>query len=355
MSAGILGAQGRCRGNGHWDPRVQQVRNEQGWERKTCLGPDGKWHSYEFLGPLGDWMALTIDIVDNYDSIGTATFEKMEKKMAFILGASITDKSLLGNIEPLYDILGGNTAAIARWRTTMENVLFPAASFRNELGKNLFGMLREVKNDDVRELQRNKNNWLDVFDPAGAQAPLINYVDSKPINKAGSNIISRTVKTIMGVGGTDAPSKEGQFLIDIEFDQTAQFNVASNGVEYTSSEKSELRQLMGEDGYFNKELNKIMKDAADVRYVTKNGQRIKGLVNVMRYHRRTGTTSDILETYSRIESRVESLLRRSMKRVESRLSTYSRIKEAGQLKDQIKDAAASQDSKALNETLELIN
>ena len=353
ISAGILASQGRCRGNGHWDPRVQKVRNDQGWERKTCQGPDGKWYSYEFLGPLGDWMALTIDIVDNYDSIGTATFEKMEKKMGFILGASITDKSLLGSIEPLYDILSGNTAAIARWRTTMENVLFPAASFRNELGKNLFGMLREVKNDDVRELQRNKNNWLDIFDPAGAQAPLINFIDGKPINKAGDSPLARTVKTVLGVGGTAAPSKEGQFLIDIEFDMLPQFNVASNGIPYTSSEKAELKTLMGEDGYFNRELNKIMKDAADVRYVTKNGQRIKGFVNVMRYYRRTGINSDILETYSRIESRVESLLRRSMKRVESRLSTYSRIKEEDLLKNQIDQAASSQQSDELNELLEI--
>ena len=235
----------------------------------------------------------------------------------------------------------------------MENVLFPGASFRNELGKNLFGMLREVKNDDVRELQRNKNNWLDVFDPAGAQAPLINFVDGKAINKAGSNIVARTVKTVLGIGGTDAPSKEGQFLIDIEFVMLPQFNVASNGVPYTSSEKAELKTLMGEDGYFNRELNKIMKDAADVRYVTPDGQQIKGFVNIMRHFRRTGNTEESLETYSRIVFKVESLLRRSMKRVESRLSTYSRIKEEGSLQNQINQSAQSQHFNELNELLEI--
>ena len=353
ISAGILASQGRCRGNGHWDPRVQKVRNDQGWERKTCQGPDGKWYSYEFLGPLGDWMALTIDIIDNYDSIGTATFEKMEKKMGFILGASITDKSLLGSIEPLYDILSGNTAAIARWRTTMENVLFPAASFRNELGKNLYGMLREVNNSDVRELQRNKNNWLDFFDPAGAQAPLINFVDGKPINKAGDSIGARTCKTIFGCGGTASPSPEGQFLIDIEFNMLPSFNVASNGVEYTSAEKSELKTLMGEDGYFNKGLNKIMKEAEDVRYVTPDGKRIKGFLNIMRHFRRTGNTSESLESYSRIVKKVETLLRRSIKRIESRLSTYDRIKLEGNVLNQINQAAESQKSNELNELLEI--
>ena len=132
-----------------------------------------------------------------------------------------------------------------------------------------------------------------------------------------------------------------------------QFNVASNGVAYTSSEKSELKALMGEDGYFKKELNKIMKDAADVRYVTKDGQRIKGFVNIMRHFRRTGNTEESLETYSRIVPRVESLLRRSMKRVESRLSTYSRIKEEGLLQNQINQSAKSQQANELNELLEI--
>ena len=353
MGAGLLITQNRIRGNGHWDARVQKVRNDQGWERKTIQGFDGKWYSYEALGPLGEWLALTVDFADNFDSIGTATFEKMEKKMGFILGAAITDKSLLGSIEPLYDLLSGNAAAIARWRTTMENVLFPGASFRNELGKNLFGMLREVNNSDVRELQRNKNNWLDIFDPAGAQAPLVNFVDGKPINKAGDSIGARTCKTIFGCGGTASPSPEGQFLIDIEFDMLPQFNVASNGVEYTSAEKAELKTLMGEDGYFNKGLNRIMKEAKQVRYTTPDGKTIKGFVNIMRYFRRTGKTSESLESYSRIVSKVETLLRRSMKRVESRLSTYDRIKLEGNVLNQINQAAESQKSNELNELLEI--
>ena len=202
-------------------------------------------------------------------------------------------------------------------------------------------------------MQRNKNNWLDIFDPAGASAPLINFVDGKPINKAGDSIGARTCKTIFGCGGTASPSPESQFLIDIEFNMLPSFNVASNGVEYTSAEKSELKALMGEDGYFNKGLNKIMKEAEDVRYVTPDGKRIKGFINIMRHFRRTGNTSESLESYSRIVKKVETLLRRSMKRVESRLSTYDRIKLEGNVLNQINQAAESQKSNELNELLEI--
>ena len=101
------------------------------------------------------------------------------------------------------------------------------------------------------------------------------------------------------------------------------------------------------------ELKKIIRAADQVTYKTPDGQVIKGYVNVMRHFRRSGNTEASLETYSRIVPRVESLLRRSMKRVESRLSTYSRIKEEGLLQNQINQSAKSQQSNELNELLEI--
>ena len=47
--------------------------------------------------------------------------------MMFIFGAAYTDKSLLGTLEPVYDILAGNTAAITRWSSQMTNAFI---SFR---------------------------------------------------------------------------------------------------------------------------------------------------------------------------------------------------------------------------------
>ena len=102
--------------------------------------------------------------------------------MSFIFAAAYTDQSLLGTMEPVYDILAGNTAAIKRWGSQMTNALFPLGSFRNELGKNLFGMLREVENDDFGEMMRNKNNWLDVIDPLGKQPDLIENPYGTTIN-----------------------------------------------------------------------------------------------------------------------------------------------------------------------------
>ena len=353
MSAGMLFAQDRITGHGHWDPKVQKVRLNQGWQRKSIKGLDGKWHSYEMLGPVGEWIALTVTAMDNFDSIGTTRLEEIEKKMSFIFAAAYTDQSLLGTMEPVYDILAGNTAAIKRWGSQMTNALFPLGSFRNELGKNLFGMLREVENDDFGEMMRNKNNWLDVIDPLGKQPDLINFVDGKPINKAGDSILGRTAKTIFGIGGTASPSENGQFLIDIEYNLLPQFNTAPNGVTYTSDQKSELKRLMGEDGYFSKELNRIRKEARHRTYVTPSGKVITGYVNIMKHLRRTGNTSEAIEYYSTTHLEVNSILREAINRVHPRLEDAADIRIEGQLKSKIKQAALTQDSTTVNDLLNL--
>ena len=46
-------------------------------------------------------------------------------------------------------------------------------------------MLREVNYEDFGEMMRNKNNWLDIFDPLGKQPELINFVSGKAINRQG--------------------------------------------------------------------------------------------------------------------------------------------------------------------------
>ena len=354
MGAWLLASQDRIRGYGHFDRKVQKFRQDQGWEQKTIQGFDGKWYSYEFLGPLGDWLATTVTVMDNFDTTHTAKFEKLGKKMGFILGASITNNSLLGTLEPLFDIMTGNETAVTRWSTQMTNAMFPLSNFRNELGKNLYGMLREVKYSDFGEMMRNKNNWLDIVDPGGRQAPLINFIDGKPINKQGDSVLARTAKTIFGFGGTANPSEESQFLMDIEYNMLPQFNKSSGGIEYSSDQKSELKQLMGEDGYFNKKLKTIMKLATDMKYKDPDtGVTIKGYINIMRNFRKKGVTGEVLENYSRIIPRLNLALAQAKKRVETRLSTYNEIRLLELEKARIKDSARKRDDKKLNKLLDI--
>ena len=109
MSAVGLFMNDRITGNGHYDRQKQRVRRDMDWKPRSIKAPGGNWVSYDNLGPFTDWLALTADIMDNFDSLDERNLVTSLNAMGFILAASITDKSMLAGIEPLYDIADGNT------------------------------------------------------------------------------------------------------------------------------------------------------------------------------------------------------------------------------------------------------
>ena len=327
IGAGLMVSQDRIRGNGHWDRQIQKTRLSQGWKPLTYKGLDGNWHSYEWLGPLAKWMGLVVDGFDNFDSMSTTTLEKFEKKMAFVLGAAITDDSFLSNLEPVFSILSGNPAARNRWLVTMTNAAFPGAGFRNELGKNMYGMLREVEQEDIGQLMRNRNNWLDSVDPEGAQPAVIDWVTGRPVPQGMGSWFGRVKNTMTGFKTYPGQTPQGQFLIDIEFDSIPHFTVSSGGVQYTVKQKEELGNLMGKDGFFKKQLAYIMNYAEKLTYTDQNTNKTyTGYVNIMRYFREMGLTGEEFDDYGGVKSRLDSALGTAKRRVELQLSDADEIR-----------------------------
>ena len=355
MGAALLYTQDRIRGNGHWDRKIQKVRDSQGYARKTYKGLDGNWHSYEWMGPVGDWLALSVDFLDNFDSISTSTFERMEKKMGFILGASLTNKSLLGDLEPLFHIISGNETAIARWKGTMTNAMFPLAGFRNEIGKLMNGMLREVENGDIDDMIRNRNNWLDIMDPEGALPNVTDWVTGKPINKHGGSFWHRLKNTYTPLKSYEAPTEEGQFLIDMEYDAQPSFSTSPGGIPYSPAEKAELANLVGEDKTFNRELKSIIRSANSLTYTTDQGKTLKGYVDILSHLRKQGYTSEDLPDYSNIRNMLDLAVSRAIRRVENRISTATEIKAKEIQKRQKIQYSKSENIDALDRILQLNN
>tara|TARA_B100000029_G_C17487615_1_gene927901 strand:- start:13 stop:1335 length:1323 start_codon:yes stop_codon:yes gene_type:complete len=355
MGAWMLFTQDRIRGNGHWDRQVQKVRDSQGYQRKTYQGLDGKWHSYEWMGPVGDWLAFTVDTLDNFDSISTTTLEQMGKKMAFILGASITNKSLLGDIEPLFNIIKGDGNAWARWGGAVTNAMFPLSGLRNELGKNMYGMLREVEDGDMGDMIRNRNQWLDLIDKRGALPNVVDYVTGKPINKNGGSFFARLKNNALGVKTYEAPTPEGQFLIDIEYDSMPHFNVSEGGIPYSSTEKEELGTLIGQDGYFREQIRTAMRVAESLTHTTDSGEVIKGYENIVRYLRRNGYSSQDLPEFSVVNNILDSGLSDAKTRVVNRISTANKIRQKEMEKSMKKAYGRSQDVQGIDRILELNN
>jgi len=342
MGAWLMVSQDRIRGNGHWDKGIHNNRLTQGWKPLTYQGLDGKWHSYEWMGPIAKWLGLTVDVFDNFNSMSTTRMEKMGKKLSFVLAASVNKQSLLGSMEPLFAVLGGNAAARSRWIGQMTNSIFPLAGFRNELGKNMYGTLREVENEDIGEIIRNRNNWIDAFDDQGKLSEVVNWVDGKPISIGTGSWWSRVKNNSLGLKTSEKPSPEGQFLIDIEFDAEPHLNVSSSGVKYTKGEITELGTLIGEDGYAKTAIQRAMSEAEKVTYTDPDTNKvIKGYRNIMLYARSKGLTSEDLSDFEGIRKRLSINIQRARNRVENLLSTRDRInKEA--IEKRVKATKSSQ-------------
>ncbi len=247
---------GNLRGTGHYDKERQRTRRELGWTPKTYRGTDGKWYSYEWLGPAGDFLALAADVFDNFDSITENDAETMWAKLSYIMAASITNRSTLGGLEPMNDVLSGNPAAVNRWAASFASSFVPLSGARNELGRLMYPQLRELDQNFV-ELVRNRNKWTDGIDPNNALPDAHEWIDGGKVGYP-ENIFVRMMNAVTPFKVSDKISPERQYLMDIEYDNRPSFRTNGKGVEYTAKERSELYSIMGKQGIFKKAVQDSM-------------------------------------------------------------------------------------------------
>jgi len=94
----------------------------------------------------------------------------------------------------------------------------------------------------------------------------------------------------------DKPSKERQFLIDIEFNSSPTMRLSQRGVMLESHEISAINSKIGEMGIYQERINTIMKDANKLTYTGPDGVVHKGFVNIIQASRRGLITSEVLDT-----------------------------------------------------------
>ena len=302
--AGMAGINDRCTGNGHYRKDVQKSRIRRGWKPKSCRAPGtNKQVSYEWMGPIGDWLSLTLDIVDNADTLTTAIQEDLFNKAAFVLSSAITNRSVLSQLEPMFDVLQGNGAAATRWASSFGNNLVPLGSLRNEIGKILYPQLRQLRSELDQNL-RNRNAYLDAFDPERALPSVVDPVDGKEVGSEPNWFFRIFNRGPMKV--TSLPSKENQFLIDIEFNSTPTMRMSQRGAVLENHEITAINTKIGEHGYYKEKINDIMKDAAKLTYTAPDGTVYKGFKNIILAQRRGFIPSTILDKakYANIYSRL---------------------------------------------------
>ncbi len=307
----VMGAVGlfttdRLNGNGIYDKTRQKFRREAGWKPRSYKGWDGKWYSYENMGALSDWLALTADIMDNFDTLDAPTLETQLNKMGYILSANLTNKSFTAGLEPLNDVLAGNPAALSRWGASFGSAFLPGSGFRNEFGRLLEPQLKEV-DQEFFQLLANRN--------VGAKSGLPDLHDWIDGGKVGVpkgfwQRVWNTYSPWWKQG--DAISPEKQFLIDIEFDGRPSLRTNGKGIEYTPQQRSEVTDWMGKSKYFRNEVRKIMRSIDGKQF----RKELKASGNVMDR-----------ELYKRIHTRLHLALKRAKGFAETQISDKEGVRE----------------------------
>ena len=251
MGAVTLFLNSSLTGDGVADRQVQRTRRDADWQKRSFKTPTGHWVSYDGLGALSDVVALTANIMDNYDTLGEANLQKLLTGMGFVLSASVTDKTMLAGIEPIYDIVNGNGAAINRWSSSfIPSAVLPGSSQMAELTRLISPNLRVVEEQFFAMLANRtplKGTLPEQYD----------WIDGSKINES-NNIISRLWNTYAPnkVGKKTSPVK--QFLIDVEYDSRPSMSTDGRGEKLDLEMQAKLYQKIGQNKLFYKEVEKIM-------------------------------------------------------------------------------------------------
>lgn len=248
---------GSITGNGLLDFQKQKTRRDLDWKPRSIRLPGGDWVSYDNLGPLTSWITAVADTVDNFDEMTPNQVGSNLKKLALVLGSTITDKTSLKGMEALFDFLNGDAPAINKWAsTTLNSAIVPGSSQWAELSRLLVPGLKEVERDTLSYM-RNRNPFSKPSLPDKHD-----WIDGGKIGAVSAeNFFAHIWNTYMPwkINGKISPEK--QFLIDIEYDGRPALS-ERGGVRYTNEEISEITDIMGRDELFLQRLRVIMKSSA---------------------------------------------------------------------------------------------
>ena len=249
----------RITGDGHFDKEIQKARVQSGWKPRSIKGLDGKYYSYQGLGVLGDWVAATVNAIDNFDTLGAGGIETFFPKFAFVLGASVTENTGLSSIRPLVQLLAGDAASLQRWSAGFVDGLGPLSGQRSEWSRVFSDGLRIVE-EDLYSYLKNRNRFALDIDPKTADPFIYSPISGRKANSYGFLQRAWNAYSPFPIHAESSPEEE--FLQHIEYPTTTLFKT-KDGVKLPKQMRSELLRIMGEDGHFKAGINEVMRSVKD--------------------------------------------------------------------------------------------
>jgi hypothetical protein len=239
-------------GDGLYDKEKQRLRRDANWSKRSIRLPGGNWVSYDGIPGVSDWVALTVNIMDNFDTLNSAELSENLRAAGFVLSATIADKSMLAALEPLNDVVRGDVGAINRWTSSFAtSAVMPGSSLMAEFGRLITANKKELENN--------------FFDLVANRSPILkqglpdayDWIDGGKVGVP-SSFFARVWNTYLPWKVSGSISPEKQFLIDIEYEARPSLRTNGRGIEYSNEERSEVMNIMGQQGMFKQSIQQIM-------------------------------------------------------------------------------------------------
>jgi hypothetical protein len=302
-AAAWMFASNNLTGNGNYDKQVTKFQQNAGDKPlRSWRGIDGKWRSYDGIEPISTFLALTADVLENIDTLGSTTAENFLQKIGYALSMNLTNKSFLQGLQPLTELLSGQPAALSRWTSNVASVgLF------NQMSRIITPGLREV-DTDLQSMLRNKWNILDQVGVGQALPMQYDFIDGTVVGR--EDPLSNFFNNLLPFKTSSNPSPVKQFLIEAEFDVQPSLKSSLKQIKYDASQRSRLAQIMGESGFFAKGIEllmndpKVQKDLEDIRKLRAAGV--------------TSTQAELSDSYTHIQ--IKRLLNQTVKYAKTQLA-----------------------------------
>jgi len=247
----MMGVYGYLSGNitgryGLRDRQKQQARvKDQGWKPTRAFGID-----YSQIPALSDWVGLTIDILDNAFVMEERDTGELLNAMAMSIGSLFTERSMLGNAEQFQDVLSGK--GVQRWAS---NVIF-TSQFKVA---GALGTMNQILAPQLKAVEQRLDELLLNRIPGKPGLPDdYDWIDGGIVGFT-ENPLMRLYNAVSPLPYHERPSEVKQYLMDVQFDAKLGMATRSDGGEYTKGEFAQIKKIMGEDGFFRKEVKKLMK------------------------------------------------------------------------------------------------
>lgn len=244
---------GGLTGNGPADREDRNAWVQSGWRPRSIRIGD-KWISYDSLEPFTSFLSMVADIGDNSNSLGEAATENWYRKIGYLIGMNVSNKSFLAGLGPLNEILSLNPAQSAVWVSNVANNQIPWAGARNELANIFNPGMRELDNDWRKGLQTIMNR-----NPLAKNAlpQKFDLLDGSVVREF--DPLTRIFNAVSPIQINFKDNDTRRLLRESGYDIAFTLSTDSNNTRLDAKTRSRLQNLMGQQG-IEKKLEKLFND-----------------------------------------------------------------------------------------------